>query len=171
MPEQLCGQCLNWICLDRRGLLTAHLRNLLQSWVTRHRSGTTADVHPIRQRLVLHAAEWTGELWQQPLRSHLASTGLGLIAWSIEDIDEFEAGCASLRFARDAAHPVQRLCFLSPSLNSLTPIVLEAGAQSVVSQLPSLHTELSQLLTRVCLSSQGFHPLTSGLLERLPWQA
>jgi hypothetical protein len=168
MSELLTGRCLNWICFDQRGLLAAHLNDLLEEWTSADSRSTDSA---LSQRMVLHATEWTGDLWRIPLRSCLASNGIGLAAWSISDAAEFEAACRSLRVTREAAQPVQRLSLLAPELTELLPILLEAGAQTVVSQLPSLQKELVQLLTHARLSNRGYHPLTSGLLERLPWQA
>lgn len=164
----LNGQSLNWICCDQHGLLVTHLRDLLENWA--HRASVSSGV-AVRPRLNQYITDWSvGSRSRDELAPMLASGNLGLIAWNVTEASQLESACAALQIVLQKSPRVRRLCYVTPELSDWCPILLEAGAQNVVSQLTSLRLELDRLLQHVQLSSHGFHPLTGGLVDRLPWR-
>ncbi|MEM7474122.1 MAG: hypothetical protein AAF483_03960 [Planctomycetota bacterium] len=65
------------------------------------------------------------------------------------------------------------LVLLDNSLCDSASILCEAGAQLVVSQVPSLQRGLEAILNRdplpIVISDRSSHPLLAGLIDRLPW--
>ena len=152
MSELLRGKALHWTCWDDRHLLTAQLQTLLSDW---------GKIQSIKSHFtsVDNLAHYESLLGKQHF---------GLSAWAVRDESPLEQLCLILSAAR--AHPQSplQICYLAPELAEHIPLLAEAGAQIVLSQLTSLESTLSRLLPRVALSTMGFHPLTGGLIERLP---
>ncbi len=153
MSELLFGKALNWTCWDHRNVLTALLDATLKNW--------SAEQN-IKSRLtrVEHLEDQLQALSVHPI---------GLSAWALWDEESLETLCHTLLAVREMPRPPLRVCYLAPELAEYVAILSEAGAQIVFSQLPSLEAVLSKALSEVTLSQHGFHPLTGGLLERLPW--
>lgn len=172
MSDLLCGKCLNWACLDRAGVFATHLRDLLQRWAD---AQTAAGHAPVHISLNMQVTDWLASNNQKAdtqkfIHTHLAPRDISLFAIHVGETTELEPACRVLAQLGQIPRRVERLCYLAPELSEWTPILLEAGAQTVVSQLTFLQSVLDRLLARVQLSTKGYHPLTSGLMERLPWQ-
>ncbi len=153
MPELLHGQTLNWASYDPGGVVTAALQTML----TDHLTGQPVRLH--LQRVP------SAHQMQQTLASH----AIGLAFWNLADSTELPAVCKSIATARSRPNCPVVVCFVESSQRDWLSLLVEAGAQVVVSQLPSLQRALPRIVARVDLSPHGFHPLTSGLVERLPW--
>ena len=162
--NQLTGQALVWRSSDQSGVISALVHSVL---------GELLRGLPIR---VIHQST------SQDAPVH-ESNSYGLGVWRIETADQLETVCLELSNSRSAFFDdadLKSVCivFLEPELEDCVPVLLEVGAQIVVTDVPSLYQALKSLFPRpsnseisfkVPLSSQGFHPLTSGLIERLPW--
>ncbi len=64
-----------------------------------------------------------------------------------------------------------RLCCVPPELASRASIFVESGAQMVAAGLPFLSSSLLSMARKARVFRDGNHPLTTGLLKRLPWQS
>jgi hypothetical protein len=94
---------------------------------------------------------------------------VGLLLWVFRQPEDLRGICTSLLQVEQAPQRPARACFVAAELASHVPILMEAGAQIVVGQLPSLQQALPRLCAAAPLTSHGCHPLTSGLMARLPW--
>ena len=95
----------------------------------------------------------------------------GLVTLVLRQSGEIPAACKSLwRFRGRLEQPICA-CFVAPELIDHVPLLLESGAHIVISQLDTWQRALTRILNRASLSKQGFHPLTGGLVDRLPWPA
>lgn len=153
MSDLLYGKALHWTSWDNSNVFTARMHAMLDEWATRQsvkvRLTRVEDLRLYQQNMGLRAT--------------------GLAAWALWDETQLEQLCLTLAAIRSQSRPPLSVCYLVPELAEHVAILVESGAQIVVSQLPSLETALSKLLPRVALSTHGFHPLTGGLVERLPW--
>lgn len=153
MSELLFGKALNWTCWDDQQVLTAQLNKVLVAWAA-------GQAIKVRLDRVESLDEYGPALAKQPV---------GLAAWALWGDEALEPLCLSLATARDLPQPPLRVCYVAPELSECLAILCEAGAQIVISQLTSLEAALAKALPGVRLSNHGFHPLTGGLWERLPW--
>ena len=152
MADLLFGKALNWTCWDDRNLLTTRLHSLLNEW---------ASDRSVKVRLTrLEKLEYYAQLRSQQI---------GLAAWALWEETLLESLCQTLAVIQAHSPAPICICYVVPELAEHVAILTEAGAQIVVSQLPSLESALSKALASVHLSNHGFHPLTGGLVERLPW--
>jgi hypothetical protein len=94
---------------------------------------------------------------------------VGLTLWTLEHAADLPAVCSSLRSISALNQASLRVCFADAVSPKRVSILLEAGAQIVVSQLPSLYKALPRIIQNANFTSRGTHPLTTGLIERLPW--
>lgn len=99
----------------------------------------------------------------------VARQTVGLAVWALWEKESVEELCASLAAAKAVARPPLRLCYIVPELAEHTGLLAEVGGQVVMSDLPRLQTALPKILKSCQLASHGYHPLTGGLVERLPW--
>jgi len=153
MSELLFGKALNWTCWDNRQVLTTQLNKVLVAWAAGH-------AVKVRLNRVDKLEDYGPALAKQPV---------GLAAWALWSDEALESLCLSLAAARELPHPPLCVCYVAPELAECIAILCEAGAQIVISQLPSLESALAKALPGIRLSNHGFHPLTGGLWERLPW--
>ncbi len=153
MEHLLEGRSLVWISVDELGVFTAATRKML----TDHYANQAVKVQLIR-------AENSDDLPQIVQRQVT-----GLVTLVIPQASEVPAACKSLWRVRGRLDQPICVCLITPEMVEHVPLLLESGAQIVVSQLDAWQRAITRLLGRVSLSKQGFHPLTAGLVDRLPW--
>ena len=153
MKNLLEGKSLVWISVDEIGVFTAATRKML----TDHFSDQAVKVQLLR-------AENSDDLAQLTQRQVT-----GLVTLVLQQPSEIPSACKSLWRIRGRLDQPVCVCFVSPEMIEHVPLLLESGAQIVVSQLDAWQRALSRILSRAPLSQQGFHPLTAGLVDRLPW--
>ena len=153
MEHRLAGKSLVWISSDELGVFTAATRKML----TDHYSNQAVKVQLIR-------AENPDDLSQ-----HAQRQVTGLVTLVLQQAGEIPAACKSLWRIRGRLGQPICACCIAPEMFEHVPLLLESGAQIVVSQLDAWQRALTRILSRVPLSKQGFHPLTAGLVDRLPW--
>lgn len=153
MSDLLYGKTLNWMCWDSSNLLTAMLQATLTDW---------AEPKTVKLRLS-RVAELSD------FEKRLALETVGLAVWALWDDESLERVCGSLSAVRDSSQSPVRVCFVVPELARHVSLLTEAGGQIVVSQLHSLPAMMLKILDHCQLADHGYHPLTSGLVDRLPW--
>ncbi len=153
MSDLLFAKSLQWTCWDPSNLLTAMLHNLLSEW---------GHARSIRTQL-------TRAVKLSEIELLLAVRRIDLAAWGLWESEQYPAVCASLAVAAKLQNPPLRLCFVAPELGEHVGLLTEAGGQVVTCQLHRLQSLLPRILGACRLSHQGSHPLTSGLVDRLPW--
>ncbi|MEC8556250.1 MAG: hypothetical protein VXZ82_14670 [Planctomycetota bacterium] len=98
---------------------------------------------------------------------------VGLMLWRVQDHENLESTISAIQADRLKEPKPVCLVWLQPNLSHCSGILVEAGAQLVVTQLPSLQKGLEKILARsplpIPLAEHGSHPLVSGIVERLPW--
>lgn len=94
---------------------------------------------------------------------------LGLAVWRVDSLDDWPGICAALATLASRNSRTVRIAYLSSEHADRAATLVEAGAQIVVSQLPSLQSALRICLSKAHFAQQSFHPLTSHLVSRLPW--
>lgn len=155
MEHLLEGKSLVWVSTDELGVFTAATRKMLVD----HFAKEAVKVQLIR-------AKNTEEI-SQLAQPHVT----GLVTLVLRQSGEIPAACKSLwRFRGRLEQPICA-CFVAPELIDHVPLLLESGAHIVISQLDTWQRALTRILNRASLSKQGFHPLTGGLVDRLPWPA
>jgi len=153
MENLLQGKSLVWVSADEFGVFTAATRKML----TDHFSNQAVKVQLVR-------AENRDDLAQLTQRQVT-----GLVTLVLQVSAEIPAACKSLWRIRGRLEQPICVCFITVGMIEHVPLLLESGAQIVVSQLDAWQRALTRILSRVPLSKQGFHPLTAGLVDRLPW--
>ncbi|MGN6134216.1 MAG: hypothetical protein ACTHOU_06915 [Aureliella sp.] len=148
----LFGQTLAWVTYDPERTVSAALRWMLREALA------PQDV----QLAIVEAtsAEVAGSLVEQ----HAA--GLMTLVLAEED---WPGGCRALRRVQLRRSRTLRCVYLpSPAPLDRLPL-LEAGAQIVADQIPWLQRLVPKIVERAPRKSGGNHPITSGLVDRLPW--
>lgn len=151
MEHLLEGKSLVWVSADELGVFTAATHKMLVDFFATQ----TVKVHLIR-------AENTDDL--APLVQRQLT---GLLTLVLRQPGEIPAACRSLWRVRGRLQQPVCVCFIAAEMIDHVPLLLESGAQIIVSQLDSWQRALERVLSRAPLSKQGFHPLTAGLLDRL----
>lgn len=151
MSHLIYGQTLVWVSYDPARVFSAGLKSMLDGMLDRD----------CRVEVVLASSlEQTTTLVEQ--------TRCGLMTLVLGAGDELPA-LRVLRRAQTRTPECVR-CVYFPELLQLDRLRLqEAGAQIVIEQIPLLQTILPQLLQRAPRRTGGNHPLTTGLIDRLPW--
>ncbi len=153
MEHLLEGKSLVWVSADELGVFTAATFKML----TDHFANQAVKVQLIR-------APNTDELAQLSQRQVT-----GLVTLVLQLPSEIPAACKSLWRIRGRLEQPICACIIAAEMIDHVPLLLESGAQVVVSQLDAWQRALTRILIRAPLSKQGFHPLTAGLVDRLPW--
>ena len=153
MAHSLYQQTLLWSCYDPDGLVAATAESILRPMFS------LPDVQS--RCLPVDTPESTLSLSPVP----------GICLWHLRHTAELRATCHCLRSLRQRRIATLQIVFLSRAGQAWKPILLEAGAQAVVSRIPSLQSVLKLAVKHAGLSRQGTHPLTQGLIERLPGAA
>lgn len=153
MTDVLTGQNLTWGVCDHEGVVAAALHDMLEQ-LLRDKG--------VRPRM------WLSESPQQ-MEQLCHTYQLGLAVWVLASEAHLAEVCSAIMAVRDKHHATLCLCVLNASRGDWYGLLGEAGAQLIVSDLPTLQTALPRLVDSAPLSAPGTHPLTTGLLERLPW--
>ena len=151
--DLLHGQALLWSSRDASGVITAAVGQMLRELL---------DAEGTRSRLLRAASD--GQLNQ------LAMTHtLGLALWCVDDDSQLPQVCQTLCAVRECAPETICVVYVELERKDLLPVLVEAGAQLVVCDVPSLQSALARVVRVAPRSSGSLHPLTTGLLEQLPW--
>lgn len=153
MPDTLSGQTFLWSCWDPSRVVTAAVCTMLDDHF---------DVQVVRPRLLEAATA-------AEVASAATMQACSLAIWTLRHEPDTIATCDAIAECTRQQASGLRICYLDVRLSEYNSILLEAGAQIVVSELPSLQCALTNVLDSLPRSSLGFHPLTSGLAARLPW--
>lgn len=152
MDHLLEGKSLVWISVDELGVFTAATHRMLVD----HFANQAVKVQLIR-------AENSDDLATLVQRQVT-----GLVTMVLRQTSEIPAACKVLWRVRGRLEQPTCVCYIAAEMIDHVPLLLESGAQVVVSQLDSWQRALVRVLNRAPLSKQGFHPLTAGLVDRLP---
>ena len=153
MQHVLDGKSLAWVSVDALGVFTATTRKMLNECFTNQ----AVKVHLIRAAMT------------DDLQAVVQRQVTGLLTIVVQNEAEVPAVSRALWRVRGRVDQPICVCFLSHELHESVPILLEAGAQVVVSQIDVWQRALKQIAEHAPLSTHGFHPLTAGLVGRLPW--
>jgi hypothetical protein len=155
MENLLEGKSLVWVSLDEVGVFTAATRKMLVD----HFADQAVKV----QLLQAETADDVLQITQRQVT--------GLVTLVLQQASEVPAACKSLWRIRGRLDQPICVCLIAPEMIDHVPLLLESGAQVVVSQLDVWQRALPRVLSRVPLSNQGFHPITASLVDRLPWSS
>lgn len=151
MSHLIYGQTLVWVSYDPARVFSAGLKSILDGLLDQD----------CRVEVVLASSlEQTVGLVEQ--------TRCGLLTLVLGANDELPAMRVLRRVQTRVSECVR--CVYFPELLQLDRLRLqEAGAQIVLDQIPLLQAVLPNVLIRAPRRSGGNHPLTTGLIDRLPW--
>ncbi len=151
MSHLIYGQTLVWVSYDPARVFTAGLKSMLDRQLNQDCRLELSLAGSLEQTIAL-----------------VEQTRCGLLTLVVGANDELLA----LRVLRRVQNrmPTCVRCVYYPELLQLDELRLqEAGAQIVLNQIPLLQAALPQLLAKAPRRSGGNHPLTTGLIDRLPW--
>lgn len=152
-PPLLYGETLSWVTYDPARTVSAALRWMLRDSLARQ---------PVQLTIIeATSAEVAGTLVEQ----HQA----GLLTLVLTEPD-LGGACRTLRRVQLRRSRCVRCVYVSAEARRDSPQLLEAGAQIVVDQIPWLQRLLPGIIERAPRKSGGSHPLTTGLVDRLPWR-
>ena len=154
MQPLLEGKSLVWISLDEVGVFTAATRKMLLDHY---------EHQAIKVQLLIAAT--VDDVLQMAQRQVV-----GLITLVLQQPLDAPVACRVLARLRGRVDQPVCVCYIAPDLIETVPLLLESGAQVIVSQLAVWQRALPRTLAHAPLSKQGFHPLTAGLVDRLPWK-
>lgn len=153
MPSFVNDPCLFWSSFDTAGIVTYSCQSLIAEYLGVHHTKATSQLVMLESP---HAILST----PQPL---------GLSVWRIASLSDVEQICGVLPEATTGtASPVQ-LLFVEAEWNEYIPILMEAGAQIIATELTLLRHAIDCAVRTSKISDQGDHPLTKGISDRLPW--
>ena len=155
MNEQsplLFGETLSWVTYDPTRTVSSALRSMLRD----------ALIPQNVQLVIIEAtsAEVAGTLVEQH--------GAGLLTLVVAEQD-WPGACRALRRVQVRRSRCVRCAYVPASATADALQLLEAGAQIVVDQIPWLQRLLPSIIERAPRKSGGSHPITTGLVDRLPW--
>ena len=153
MNDLLHGQTLLWSSRDASGVITAALGRMLWELLGTDDSGSR----------LLRATN--DEQLNQLARTH----ALGLALWSVDDDSQLSHVCQSLCALRECSPETICVVYAELAQKDLLSVLVEAGAQLVAYDVPSLQSALVRIVRVAPRSSGSLHPLTTGLLKQLPW--
>ncbi len=151
--DLLYGQALLWTSRDATGVITAAVGRMLRELL---------DAEGARSRWLRAASD---EQLNQLATTHI----LGLALWCIDDDSQLPPACQSLCAVRECSPETICVVYVELMRWELLPVLIEAGAQLVACDVPSLQSGLGKVVKVAPRSSSGLHPLTTGLVARLPW--
>ncbi len=147
------GRTLTWSSWDREGIVTAAVRDMLDQVLT------GSEIHA---RLV-HCE--TPAHMQQLCSTH----HLGMALWIVAAGSELTELCQAVASVQERYPSTVCVCYVATARADLVSLLVEAGARLIVDDLPTLQRALPRIVAQAPLSPHGHHPLTSGLIGRLPW--
>lgn len=151
MPPSLNEQALLWSSLDDDRVTTAALGHMLNELLA---------VEALR-------AGWLRADNHADLLHLLATDTLGLVLWTVHDEAQLPQVCESLCDVRKRSPDTICVVYAEQLHWQLLPSLIEAGAQVVARDIPSLQRGLCGAVRSAPRSHRGLHPLTSGLVGRL----
>lgn len=151
--DLLHGQALLWSSRDATGVITAALGQMLRELL---------EAEGTRSRLLRAASD-------EQLNQLATTQPLGLALWCVDDDSQLPQACQSLCAVRECSPETICVAYVESERRDLLPVLVEAGAQLVACDVPSLQSGLARVVNAAPRSRVGLHPLTTGLLERLPW--
>lgn len=143
----LQGSILLWRSHDSRNLMTVVVKHYLDSQF----AANSVKHQRIRDQ------------------QHPENQQVGLELWCVDEESRLSTVLAALPNQRRQYPKAVQLVYLVGSLASYRPQLLESGAHWVSLELSELPEVLDKIFCKLNLSSKGTHPLTSGLMEKLPW--
>lgn len=146
-------QTLLWSSRDASGVITAALGRMLRELLGSDDSGS---------RLLRATSD---EQLNQLAMTH----ALGLALWTVDDDSQLPHVCQSLCAVRECSPGTICVVYAELAEKDSLPVLVEAGAQLVACDVPSLQSGLARVVQVAPRSSASLHPLTTGLLEELPW--
>ena len=150
--ELLFGETLSWVTYDPTRTVSAALRSMLKQTLAQER--VRLDITEAT------SAEVAGALVEQQ--------SAGLLTLVLNEPD-WAGACKTLRRVQLRRSQCLRCVYVpSPELAGDLRL-LEAGAQIVVDQIPWLQRLLPRIVERSPRKRGGSHPITAGLVDRLPW--
>jgi hypothetical protein len=151
MSHLIYGETLVWVTYDPAKVFSAGLKSMLDSLL---------DQDCRVEVSLATSLDQTAAVAEQ--------TRCGLLTLVLGPNDELPAMRVLRRVQTRLPECVR--CVYFPELLQLDRMRLqEAGAQIVIEQIPLLQVALPQLLAKAPRRTGGNHPLTAGLIDRLPW--
>lgn len=146
------GQTFGWITWDPSMTISSALRSMLNDYFGSR-----------KVRISLEAARGLEEVAALVQRTQASLLTL------IGDENHVVHMAKTIRQVRSRSPATVRLVYLTTNFEQFALLMLEASAQIVVGELPSLQRVLPRIAECAPMKSSGYHPLTSGLVDRLPW--
>ncbi|MEO8269006.1 MAG: hypothetical protein ABI557_04750 [Aureliella sp.] len=151
--DLLDDQALLWASRDSGGVITAAVGHMLCELL---------DAEGTRSRLLRAASD-------EQLNQLSITHTIGLALWCVDDDSLLPPTCQSLCAMRECSPETICVAYVELTRRDLLPLLVEAGAQLIACDVPSLQSGLARAVRVAPRSNGGLHPLTTGLLERLPW--
>ncbi len=151
------GKTLVWISVDPTGLFTAATRKMLQDYLKQQASAAIVKLQLMQAESAEEAVSMVGR------------QTTGLISFVVPTVAQLAPTSQALWRMRGRQGQPITACFIDPDQVQHVPLLLESGAQIIVSQLDVWQKSLPRIVLQAPLSKWGVHPLTSGLVDRLPW--
>lgn len=153
----LFGETLSWVTYDSARTASAGLRSLLRE-----------ALDPLSVRLEIAEAA-SAEEAANMAEQHRA----GLLTLVLTEADWTGPGwagaCKALRRIQVRRGRCLRCVYATHSDMVSDLRLFEAGAQIVVDQIPWLQRLVPRIIALAPRKSGGSHPITAGLVDRLPW--
>lgn len=153
----LFGETLCWVTYDTARTVSAGLRSVLRELL---------DPRGVRLEIVeaTTAEEAAGLVEQQ--RAGLLTLVLTEADWAGPD---WGGACKALRRIQVRRSGCVRCVYVTQAEMASDLRLFEAGAQIVVDQIPWLQRLVPRIIELAPRKSGGSHPITAGLVDRLPW--
>ncbi len=105
----------------------------------------------------------------EELIPHLTNQLFSMALWVVRHEVDFPPVCRAILTARKLRKDTVCVAFIDSTDLAGEPILIEAGAHMVLRSIAALQLALPKILSVAPHSPHAFHPLTRGLLQRLPW--
>lgn len=158
----LFGETLSWVTYDQARTVSAGLRSLLRG---------ALDPRGVRLEIAEAAsAEEAASLVEQQRA--------GLLTLVLSEDDRtgpsgtgpgWAAACKALRRVQVRRSRCLRCVYVAQPEMASDLRLFEAGAQIVLNQIPWLQRLVPRIIEQAPRKSGGSHPITAGLVDRLPW--
>ncbi|MFO1065960.1 MAG: hypothetical protein U0892_19025 [Pirellulales bacterium] len=152
MSDLVHSSSVTWVVFDRDRTISAGFARMLRAAWQDER---------IRLETVL-----VGQLEDATRAVEQSRAGL---LWLVIQEDDAAAACRVLLKVRSRWADCLRLVYLPQEASHLHPLLAEAGAQMLVSGIPCCQRLIPSLVGKIPKKTGGYHPLTTGLVDRLAW--
>lgn len=149
----LLGESLVWVTFDTARTASAALKWMLQA--------EYAERNVRLEILEASSVEEAGRLSEQ-LRA-------GLLTLVLAE-DDLAGACKALRRVQARQRSCVRCVYVTQPEFVLDGRLLEAGAQIVIDQIPWMQRIVPRMVEQAPRRPGGNHPITMGLVDRLPWR-